>query len=733
MEHLFPKNDWTAFLIKNGIPDELNKNKKNLLLELLDQCHELLNTSKVGKAIDRISLGLLLDKSSFLSNLKRSGLLRNSRYIASRNPIVGIAKHILYHRQFFQIDENDKQYFESLINLEKLYIEIKHLRQELYSYIKNYKASEVKINGHIVGKKSIIKTLLSINEFAFLSREYTKFGSLHIVGESSVNLEQQSEAISYLVSFISEVTPKNEFGIFMDDDLLKKDRYMKMLNIVKRLKEFRELEMQIENLGYICVRNDDMYKLTHPNVEFLKSTALSNIMSEGQKDADAWRVLKQFKEYPSILELASAIHNTFPKAIHFSTIPFPRFRMEIPPQLIQKVASEPIGTFYEEYEGLQYIQKELGISKEMVESFELTKGLTLLDFLIIHRVFIVLQYIYSEHLSNKLTNDNHFYILSSLLVIFDKKAIDNILRPIVAEEKISQYLALMSWEYGSKSYLDLQYTPVIKANNYHIFCLSVMRHSRSIRNVIASLAKRGNNVKSNQMQLIKQISDQLIESFENKGFTCFSEVKVKYNGVNQQKSDIDFLAYKDGVVFVGECKDVLDSIDSFEYRRINDNLIKAVSQLDFINSALSDSDFNRQLGKRLNIDLSKATSIHYVIIPSSRKAWGYNISGYPVRNVHELINFLEQGTWQFQLPDQKLNVFHLWDGDSFHVNDLIKFCSDQGPHSKLYSSVFEFDTNIGQKYNLASFAMDLQSAINSLSDNYKTTIIEPTDYLNNTR
>ena len=688
----------------------------------MDECLEYLDDSKFGKAIDRISLGLALYSSSFLSNLKREGVLRHSSYFTRKNPVPGIAKHILANKELFKLNQGEELYLESLINMERLYSEMKKVYTNLFQYIKNYNPADVEFDGNKVGKKSLVKTLLVVNELAFLTRQNTEFGSLQLVGDDNVNLEQQSDALSYLISFISENTSKNEFDVFMDNSILQNKIHLKLIGYATRLKNFREIEMQIENLGFTCSKHNSKTNITHPDTELLKSIALSNIMSEGQKDADALGISRYFHDRPSIQQIATLIHERFPDAIHFVNKPFPRFRMEISTQLIQLVATEPIGTFYEEYDSLQYIHKELGVSAQDLETFELLEGLTLSDFLKIHRVFIVLQHLFSEQLSKRLNKNNYEFLLSSLLTIFSETAVNKIFASVIHEEKLSRYLNLMSWEYGSNSFLDLQYTPVIKSSNYYVFSLSVLRHSRSIRNAIASLAKRGYNIKSTQMSLIEQISTQLTEVFGAQGFTCFSEVNIKYVSANQKQSDIDFLAYKDGVVFIAECKDVLDSVDSFEYRRISDNLVKAASQLDYIKSALSDTDFRKQLSKRLNIDLSTASKFLYTVVPSSRKVWGYHVSEYPVRNVHELLSFLTHGTWRFQLPNQHLNVFHLWKGDNFDVDDLVTFCSNQGPHSKLFNSVFEYETNIGQKFDVIGYAMDFTVAIEILKHNYKTTI-----------
>jgi hypothetical protein len=697
--------------------------EKKLIINLLEEILYSLSKSRIGYAIDRISLGIVVGRSRFLDKLKQKGILRHSTYIDKKDPVAGISKHILKHKSFFCLSESETLYFESLIHLDKYSIELKKVYKDLCAYIRAYRPQKVNVEGHIV-ETSLVKSLLVINELFFLKRKESPLGSLRDVNDQSLSLEENCEAISYLVWLIGVLTPSKPFNLFIDEEFLKKNRHVSLIQSANRLRTFRDLEIQIETLGYVCQKESSLLRITHKEPNFLKSMALSDIFGEGQKDADAWGVYEFFNGYPTISSLASIVHEQFPNAIQYQLYPFPRFTFLLPTAFFEIICKEIIGYYYEEVQGLQYVAKELSISEEALTKFVLVDGFTMNDFLYVHRIFTILQYVYSEYVIKRISGSNYYKLLSSLLVIWDEERLVGTFESIVSRDKILNYLDIMSWNFDGDAFLDLQYTPILSSNDFYVICLSVLRHSRATRNIIASLAKSGKNVRGNQMDLISQGGVHLAKAFAARGFSCFIDQKIYYKGETQREGDIDFLGVKDDTIFICECKDVMDATDSFEYRRINDYLMKAGEQLKYIQSAISDPNYQVDLGRRLNIDFSKIIRVVYLIVPSSRRIFGHHISGYPVRHVHELINFLDTGIWKFKLPDGDVNVFHLWKADSFELSDLVEYCGIGSPHSELFAAMYNVEEQFSQRMIRDKYALSLNDAITNLSDSYRVSTEE---------
>lgn len=732
----FPPNNWTAFLKTNGNPLQIAPTDLlKFIRELVEETVECLKKGQTGKAVDRISLGCVLDKSEFLPRLKKSGMLRHSSYIKSNNPVVRIAKHFLDNRHLFNLTSVDISYFESLQNLESFAREMKHIFIFISQTLVSYKVRKTISYGALSARVSIVKSLVALNDYAFLTRPDKDPGLIEWKDEEPTidipfSMEERSDGISLLLSMIDELIRIEQIDLVMiDEEFIISKQSENLVIKACSFKAYKEVEILIETLGYVCKKKGKQLTITYESDDrTFRSLELSYIISHVQKQADALWIKQAFNDLPSIEELAKEINAQFPDIVVLKTDPYIRFTLNLPVPIIEAISKEAIGYWREEYGVLEYIQNEMSLPLTDLGKYEIVAGLNLYDFMKISRAFEVLQIIYSERLKELETEENHMVVLNSILCLLDIKNIHNYFNGVIPADKISKYLEIMAWEAGKKEYLDLQYTPILQKNNHYLISLSVMRHSIMVRNVMASLAKTQRNGKAAQMELLEQVPQQLKDVFSKQGFTCFTDLKVTFKGLTQSNSDIDFFAYKDGHVFIGECKDVLDSIDPFEYRRVNDNLIKAASQLDYIKSAISDPQFLNTLSARLKIDLSKVKEFHHMIIPTARKMYGHSVGGYPVRYMHELTAFIKEGIWNYKLPGGNLHAFELWKDKEFQVTDLIEFCSPTGPHNELIKALVKIERQIDKNVNEFRYVLDLKAAFENLKKRYKFTenSIDPT-------
>ncbi len=717
----FPKNNWTAFLIQHANPLQLQPNDVLAFLKVLvDECAEFLEGGRTGKAIDRISLGCVLDKPEFLSRLKKKGLLRHSHYIKLRDPVTGIAKHFLAFRHFLNLTNEEVLYFESLQNLEKFSIEMRSIFQSIAQTLFKYKVRKTTFIGEIPVRASVIKSLLAINEYAFLNRPNEDPAMIEDISGIAFSMEERCDAISFLLSTADELIHIETKDLLMiDEGFIASKQSEELIIQACCFKAYKEVEILVESLGYVCKKKGNLFIIGYEDDRTFRSLELSHIIGHTQKQADSIYVKRAFKHLPSIQELAADVNKSFPDMVELKKLPYARFTLNLPTILVAAISKEDIGYFSEEYDALEYIQNDMSLSLTDLEKYEVADGLTLHDLMKIDRIFAVLQNIYCEKIKEQTKPESHMAVLNSILANFSLERMLDLFDGIISKEKVLKYLESMSWNAGENKYLDLQYTPIVHKDKQYLVSLSVMRHSRMVRNIAASLSKKGLNVKAGQIKLLEQVPKQLSDVFSKQAFICLTDLKIYYQGQIQSEGDIDFFAFKDDHLFIGECKDVLDSVDSFEYRRINDYLIKAASQLDYLKSALADPQYQADLSKRVGIDLSKVKEIHFLIIPTARKMYGHSVNGYPVRYLHELTAFVKEGIWNFKLPGGIPHSFELWDRECFEVTDLINFCSPTGPHDEFFKALVGFSKPIGKNIEENRYALDIQTAFENLKKRYR--------------
>ncbi|MBV7533823.1 hypothetical protein [Chitinophaga sp. sic0106] len=720
-----PKSDWAHFLDTNPLPLSFKsrKEEENFIKELLNDIDSFLLAGKLNRAIDFISLVLCINKAYSLERIKKNGFLRHSRYLNVKNPVPSISTHLIRYKNLFRLSPKEQIYLESLNNFTELYSEIKILHNDILKKIKTCRGFNTpKVPGRL-GKLSIIKSLLAINEYNFLTEREAERELYSYQRMNFYTKEEISEGISLLLLMLNERLPINkEDLIFIDYNFINSKIASQLILAACKLRVIKELEISIESFGYVCYHTGEKTIVRQADIDLAKSIELSHIIYKTQTDTDKFYVQQFTKEFPSLKALATEINDKYPNTIELKTIPYKRFRLNIALPIIEFLCKKQIDSFAEEMQMLSHVEKELLIPQENLIKYELSNGFTLYDFILFNRVFVLLYFLFSNKFLEYLNSDNRDITFDAILILFKKNEIVELLEKAGEPSKVEKYLKMICWETGSNEPLDLQYTPIIQKDDYFLVQPSVLANSNTVRNIFPLEAKRRNNFKAGQMPYHEQIPHTLVKSFKEKGFLTGAEFKVTYDSSSQTESDIDFYAFKDGYLFIAECKDTIHSTDAFEYRTTVNVFEKAVSQLDYLNSALSDPSFLKEFCSRTGIEMSEIKQMQFIIVPSVRKLYGYHINGYPVRNVHELTAFVNKGVWNYQIPGEDLLSFRLWAKQDFQVSDLINFCQNNGPHQAFLSSMEEYSVEINKTTEITSYFLNLSAAINNLKQRYKYSI-----------
>jgi hypothetical protein len=200
-------------------------------------------------------------------------------------------------------------------------------------------------------------------------------------------------------------------------------------------------------------------------------------------------------------------------------------------------------------------------------------------------------------------------------------------------------------------------------------------------------------------------------------------VEIRYDSGSKKHGDIDFLAFKDGYLFVAECKDSTHPTDLYELRTTYNYVQKASSQLEHIMAAVSDSAYLKIFQQQTGINPVDIKAIVPTVILSNRKFWGYMCNGFPIRNIKEIIGFLATGEWNFRLPDGDLYKFKLWAGEKFQPEDLTIFCGGESPHKKLGGALKEYELKLSSNIFQRRYSLDLPKVIEIFKEHYKYKIV----------
>lgn len=184
--------------------------------------------------------------------------------------------------------------------------------------------------------------------------------------------------------------------------------------------------------------------------------------------------------------------------------------------------------------------------------------------------------------------------------------------------------------------IDLFYKPVILLPAGRVLLPTpYVRGSRFERNVFHLIASESDLDQKRKGYL--PISE-LVNLFKEAGFACLSNFKVKIN--HREFTDIDLVAFKDGVLFLGQCKIVIDPDSLYDSWNCEQKMRVAASQLDVCLEHLERVQL--ELFSRLGVGTQTDVRIFPFVLTNSRQFTERTFSGYPVADVPYL-RFLLSG------------------------------------------------------------------------------------------
>ena len=609
---------------------------------------------------------------------RRKGVFRYSE--GNRNASYYLIE-LLKYKTCLLFSENTVSYLEDKLEnkwMEDYFIKSeKDIKKEILQHYKN--RIRKNINGMCM-ETSLILELLSYLEIAFrikvdLTPHQAVNQRLFRNSIDKYTQEELAEAVSYLIYLNYKTIPIKEYRyLWLHTEYVNSNGIEELiLRACKRI-QLIEWENMIDYLGYAVKKNKRKVSIYDSTVQMEKSIRLGYIKRQEQVQHMNF---EHSEDEASLQKLAMTLVDEAGEELFVFKnehsilqryrFQFPRFLME---GLLRQDNDVP-QLFAEEYEYVSTICREQMISIEEFYDLKITEHCTAVDIILFKRFFTLFVTMQNYLWNNKLCLEENLLPIMERSVVptFREHELLQLITPLLkSEKKVKELLNLMTWDGEGK--LDLQYTPILKLKDHYFLAADICVVSNSFRNIIVRARSRNNQVVN---------SDGRNNPLERMCEECFSEssypfeykrgLSFKYNG---KEGEIDFLVWTDSSFYVFECKNAILPTNTFELRTTFDYIEKAEQQLDLIQKALADSDFQKQYFKNWNIlNTKKKREIFTCILLGNRVFSTYCKGKHPVRYIYELNMVINSGT-----IESELGTWRYWKNVTFSEEDLKLFLSE---------------------------------------------------------
>lgn len=649
--------------------------------------------NKKGKALSvaRVLL-LLLGPEKAIKRIKREGVFRASRYNFDAPTVPILIADWKENSETYGLSQVDVNYLTSANALWSLAPELKKLRRSLIERLKTKQSS-------------VIKTLLTYVDTVFA---YGLPGNkiLHPRSECVYSGEMAAEAFSYLLHlFHTEFCLEAKHFRMVDTNAVTDPIYENLLTDAIKVCEYLEAEVLIGSFPYTAeVRKGKVtVRACDPTIE--KSIRLGYVQSDMQKDIRLRAKIpyegEKVGEPASVISFAKDFYeNLGEKVIKFVQTPVPRYTMTLPSiDELQQIFSGN-GLFLEDLSSIEMLGTEDYVSPSQIIDSPVIGNITVLDILKVQRFF----YFMAFGMRMAIENHSPFYeqptiYSNSCLPVFKSEELIHTLENIIGNEKAKEILKLLTCNLSSK-YVDLQYTPIINSGDWNIFSMVVLAGSNLVRNILCHNEKR---LTMRSKDDFDPMQAALKDALAQAGFLVEDEVDT---GTKNNKLEVDILAYRDGKLFIFECKNSFHPCNVYEMRTSFDHIKYAGEQLVQRKSWLLDPKNQRCVFEKLSWSVGPIDSVHTCIAIGNRVFNGYVCDGNPVRQVHELLNVLRRG---YIITGNVTR--RVWQGENFSVSDLCAYLNGTTTITDLMESMCPYEKTYlfgDTKLTFASYMLDTQ-------------------------
>lgn len=609
-----------------------------------------------------LAMAVCAGGNSLVADLRRQGLLRASRYdfrIGALREMVRLMDRL---HDALGLEPRWRDYLASVDALHDLAADAKRLRHALLARLSKRRGRA-------------LKTFLVIANQAFAAR--TRVPTDAEMDELSIARAQHGPSAEDIASAVSRVlTVAREAGglhmtdfSYTDERALKADRatYLEDLHTAFRLDELCRAETLIDGLPYRARTRDNLVIVRSIDPDLEKSVRLGYVQMDMQMLIRRVGIEEVWAKSPPPMSLTKLFEEIYAPIIsHFMQIkdkPVRRITFGIPdmPGLFDPLAEER--AFREDF--LALLQLDVDDYEDLeLEPFEVAPGVRSIDLFRTSRLFALVEFLYQRQLTS-ITDpaERERLALHSIIAVFRHEQLLAFLSTVLPVETAEKVISLLVLD-DSREFVDLQYTPFLKVDGYYLLAPSVIAHANLVRNIAFANGLNEKRLAGEADPMQSAVEQALRDA----GFHVGVEVKG-----TRKAGDTDLIAYRDGTLYLIECKNAYHPCNAHEMRNSYDHIRKAGEQLTLRQQMFADPAYRTKVWQALGWNVAAPTATRTLVLTANRVFTGSTIQGHPVRQAHEFINVIARG--EIRSPD---TIFRFWEGESLSTADVDRYLGGDG-------------------------------------------------------
>ncbi|MEX3984056.1 endonuclease [Paraburkholderia sp. EG287A] len=614
---------------------------------------------RAGKHHDAVSVALALllwDADGAIARLRRGGLLRPSRYQFQSKALGKVLSAMLAILPQLQVEPERIEYVVSVQCLLSMAPQAERVYKSLIARLRTH-------------QKNVLKSLLAVVNNLFVrnwqpnheddSDLLTHWGA-----------EDLTLAFSYIVSLMREqigIRPKSWQHV--DDAIVAmlENVFTSVIIDAAKLNEFREAESFLDCLPYKAITNEATVEISSIDESFEQSVRLGYIQADRQVAIRTLGVVHQMqdpetKTLPTMEEfIAGAFRAGMGELITIVENPVERlaFKMPMEPMFFEPITTDQcfaeeavvlLGTAIENFRD----------PEENIRDIRIAPTLTVGDILKVQRFFSFISAAYDERL--KEIDDvmrQRLLRLRSVVLVMPRRNWVELLEKILPTAKVEEVLQLITLQ-ENQDYIDVQYRPIIQAGDHLVIAPALLAKSNLPRNIVVS-----NRLRNALVEAKDPMQEAVVRALTKASFLVRSSFDFNIDG----KRETDIFCWRDGHLFVFECKNSYHPCSAHELRTSFGSIEDAEEQLDIRLKWLKDAENQSRLFAALGWGVQPTTLVHTAIVTANRLFNGYRKGNHPVRQAFELMNVLNGGV--IRRGDEE--PIRFWEGEAFAINDLLAY------------------------------------------------------------
>lgn len=635
----------------------------------LERLHGRLKDNERPQALALgLAMAMVRGGNALVAELRRHGHLRASRYDFRVGAVQEFVDVLADLHDVLGLGDRSLDYLASVKALYKLAPDAKRLRNGLMTRLSERRGRA-------------LKSFLVLANQAFVQGDVPQANS----DAPGTTAEELASAVSRILALVRE-----EIGLHPSDFALTDEQALNPLNgtynldvhSAQCLEELHRAETMIDGLPYRARSAKDHVIVSSIDPDLEKSVRLGYVQMDMQVHVRQQQMRKLWEQSPqapmSIVEIFKLYYDdVISRFVQIKTHPLPRITFVIPdiPNLFDPLADERL--FREDLLFLAQLSVE-NYEDFGIEPFEVAPGILSIDLFKVMRLFALMTYLYQRELEQVTDlTERQRLTLHSVIVQMRRDQLLQLLGLVLSPGKADKILDMLVLD-EAYDLVDLQYTPFLKVGNYYHLAPALISRSNLVRNVAFF-----NRLNATRLNGEDPMQSAVAGALRQAGFQVGEEVE---DSKRSSTGDTDLVAYRDGMLYLFECKNAYHPCNAHEMRNSYDHIVKAGKQLTLRQQKFGENEYLEKVWKNLSWTVPAPTAIRTAVLIANRVFTGTNIEGHPVRQAHEFINVVARG----EISGSNV-AYRFWDGDALSTADLDRYLQTDGLMGDHFASLESHD------------------------------------------